>query len=113
MKGKYIEITGNRLKELLRFQHFLCINFIIMKVIKMKSDSNQPACLYGTAKTHMFENLDDITIANLKFRLSLIRLEQLRTMRQKLYRIIIIITYYYCQLIIINFVKVDMVTLFA
>ena len=39
-----------------------------MKVIKMKSDSNQPACLYGTAKTHMFENLDDITIANLKFR---------------------------------------------
>ena len=39
-----------------------------MKVIRMKSDSNQPACLYGTAKTHMLENLEDITIANLKFR---------------------------------------------
>ena len=41
---------------------------MIMKVIRMKSDSNQPACLYGTAKTHMLENLEDITIANLKFR---------------------------------------------
>ena len=35
----------------------------------MKPDSNQPACLYGTAKTHKLETLDDITVANLRFRL--------------------------------------------
>ena len=33
----------------------------------MKPYSNQPVCLYGTAKTHKFENLEDITVANLKF----------------------------------------------
>ena len=37
-----------------------------MKVTKMKSDGNQPACVYVTAKIHMFENIDDITVANLK-----------------------------------------------
>ena len=34
----------------------------------MKPDSNQLARLYGTAKTHKFECLEGITIANLKFR---------------------------------------------
>ena len=34
----------------------------------MKPDSNQPVCLYGRAKTHKSENLEDITVANLKFR---------------------------------------------
>ena len=34
----------------------------------MQPDSNQSACFYGTAKTHNFENLEDITVANLKFR---------------------------------------------
>ena len=34
----------------------------------MKLDSNQLARLYGTAKTHKFETLEDITVANLKFR---------------------------------------------
>ena len=34
----------------------------------MKPDSNQPARFYGTAKTHKFETLEDITVANLKFR---------------------------------------------
>ena len=33
----------------------------------MQPDSNQPARLYGTAKTHKFETLEDITVANLKF----------------------------------------------
>ena len=33
----------------------------------MKRDSNQPACLYGIAKTHKLENLEEITLANLKF----------------------------------------------
>ena len=34
----------------------------------MQPDSNQPARLYGTTKTHKFETLEDITVANLKFR---------------------------------------------
>ena len=34
----------------------------------MKPDSNQPTRLYGTAKTHRFEFLEDITVAKLKFR---------------------------------------------
>ena len=34
----------------------------------MKPDSNQPARFYGTAKTHKFETLEDIIVANLKFR---------------------------------------------
>ena len=34
----------------------------------MKPDSNQPAHLYGTARTQKFGILEDITGANLKFR---------------------------------------------
>ena len=34
----------------------------------MEPDSNQSARLYETVKTHKFENLEDITLANLKFR---------------------------------------------
>ena len=37
----------------------------------MKPNSNQTERLYGTAKTHKFENLEDITLANLKFRLKI------------------------------------------
>ena len=33
----------------------------------MQPDSNQPARFYGTAKTHKFEILKDITVANLNF----------------------------------------------
>ena len=34
----------------------------------MKPDSNQPARHYGTAKTQKFEFLQEIAVANLKFR---------------------------------------------
>ena len=34
----------------------------------MLPKSNQPGQLYGTAKTHKFTNIDEITIDNLKFR---------------------------------------------
>ena len=34
----------------------------------MKPDNNQPARLFGTAKTIKFDNLEDITVGNLKFR---------------------------------------------
>ena len=69
VKGTYVETTDNTLKELLRFQDFLhrkSHNYERYEV--MKPDSNQPARLYGTAKTHKFETLEDITVANLKFR---------------------------------------------
>ena len=33
----------------------------------MQPDSSQPTPLYLTAKTHKFETLEDITVANLKF----------------------------------------------
>ena len=60
MKGTYVETTGNTLKELSQFQGFLYRNFRNYERYKdMKSDSNQPACLYGTAKTHKFEFLED------------------------------------------------------
>ena len=34
----------------------------------MLPKSNQPGQLYGTAKTHKFDNIEDITLENLKFR---------------------------------------------
>ena len=34
----------------------------------MQPDTNQPARLYRTAKTHKFETLEDITVVHLKFR---------------------------------------------
>ena len=69
MKGTYVETTDSTLKELSRFQDFLYRNFHNYERYKdMKPDSNQPARLYGTAKTHKFETLEDITVANLKFR---------------------------------------------
>ena len=68
MKGTYVETTDHTLKELSQFQDFLYRNFRNYKCFKdMKPDSNQPAPLYGTAKTHRFEFLEDITVANLKF----------------------------------------------
>ena len=69
MTSTYVETTNNTLKELWRFQDFLYRNLYNYERYKdMKLDSNQPAHLYGTAKTHKFETLEDITVANLKFR---------------------------------------------
>ena len=88
-KGTYVETTDNRLKELSRFQDFLYRNFHNYECYKdIQPASNQPALLYGTAKTHKFETLEYINVAKLKFDLSLIKLERLRTMRRKLYQII-------------------------
>ena len=68
MKGTYVENSANTFKELSRFQDFLYRNICKYERYKdIKPDSNQPACLYGTAKTHKFEFLEDITVANLKF----------------------------------------------
>ena len=58
MKGTYVETTDNTLKELSRFQDFLYRNFYSYERYKdIQPDSNQPARLYGTAKTHKFETL--------------------------------------------------------
>jgi len=45
--GKYIETENNTLKDLRTFQNFLTRNFKSTH----KPTSNQPAFLYGTAKT--------------------------------------------------------------
>ena len=51
------------------FRSFLYRNFKEYEYYdKMWPESNQPAQLCGTAKTHEFNNIDDITINNLKFR---------------------------------------------
>ena len=42
----------------------------------MRPVSNQPGRLYTTAKTHKFNSLDEITVENLKFRLTV---SQVRT----------------------------------
>ena len=69
MKGTYVETTDNTLKELSRFQDFVYRYFHNYKCYKdMKPESNQPARLYGTAKTLKFETLEDITVASLTFR---------------------------------------------
>ena len=68
IKGTYIETTDNTFKELSRFQDSLYKNFCNYEGYRdMQPDSNQLARLYGTAKTHKFETLEDITVANLKF----------------------------------------------
>ena len=69
MKGTYVETTDNTLKELLLFQDFLYRNFHNYERYEdMQPDSSQPARLYGKAKTHKFESLENITVVNLKFR---------------------------------------------
>ena len=68
MKDIYVGTTDNTLKELLRYQDLLYRNFRNFERYKdMQTDSNQPESLYGTAKTHKFETLEDIIVANLKF----------------------------------------------
>ena len=65
----YEETTDNTLKDLKNFQDFLYRNFKDYENYdEMRPVSNQPARLYGTAKTHKFENLKDIAPQNLKCR---------------------------------------------
>ena len=51
------------------FQSFLYRNFKNHHSYnKMRQNSNQQARLYATAKTHKFNNLDEVTVEKLKFR---------------------------------------------
>ena len=61
----YKVAEDNILKDLELFKSFLDRNF--RKYKHYDNQDNQPGQLYGTAKTHKFTNIDEITIDNLKF----------------------------------------------
>ena len=66
--GVYIVTEDKTLEDLKLFCSFLYRNFKKYEHNeKMLPTSNQPGQLYGTAKTHKFDNTADITIDNLKF----------------------------------------------
>ena len=66
--SKYIETTNTN-SGLDSFQNFRPRNFkTILPLDKIKSNSNQPAFLHGTAKTHKYSTPDDITADNIKLR---------------------------------------------
>ena len=68
MKGTYVKTTDDKLTERSQFQDFLYRNFHNYECYKdVQLDSNQPARLNRTAKTHKFETLVDISEANQKF----------------------------------------------
>ena len=68
-QGKYKETDGSILKELESFQSFLYKNFKnSLHYRQLLPSSHQPARFFATAKTQKFENTDDITVDNLKFR---------------------------------------------
>ena len=60
-KGTYQKLENTTLQDLKKFQDFLYRNFYIYKHYKsMYPHSNQPAKLYGTAKTQKFNNIQEI-----------------------------------------------------
>ena len=64
----YEETTDNTLEDLKVFQEFLYRNIKDYENYDdMRPLSCQPAKLSGTAKTHKFKNLEDITLQNLKY----------------------------------------------
>ena len=66
--GDYTLTTDNTLKDLKKFCDFLYRNFENHpNYEKMLPTSNQPARLYGTAKTHKFTSPDIIANEKLKF----------------------------------------------
>ena len=68
-KGTYEKTEDTTLQDLKKFQDFLYRNFYTYEHYKsMYPHSNQPARLYGTAKTHKFNNNQEINKENLKFR---------------------------------------------
>ena len=68
-RGTYERSTDTTKHDLETFQSFLYRNFKNHPSYdKMRPKSNQPARLYATAKTHKFNNLDEVTVEKLKFR---------------------------------------------
>ena len=69
-KGTYERTDDNTLQDLKRFQDFLYRNFYNYEnydKITRYPHSNQPAKLYGTAKTHKFKYVKEITKEQIKF----------------------------------------------
>ena len=67
--GKCVETTDNTHKDVASFQTFLYNNFKSNeKYHSMRPSSNQPGRFFATAKTHKFNNIEDITVDNLKLR---------------------------------------------
>ena len=68
-EGTYEESLDTTLEDLNQFRDFLYRNFKDHpKYKKMFPASHRPARMYGTAKTHKFNNYEDITVENLKLR---------------------------------------------
>ena len=69
LKGVYEETEDTTLDDLRLFKDFLRRHFQnYEKYDKMTPDSNQPGRIYGTAKTHKFDSVEDINLQDLKFR---------------------------------------------
>ena len=69
-KGTNAETTDSMMKKLLRVQDFLYGTFHNNQCYRnMHPDSNQPVRLYGTAKTHKFQTLENISVVNLKLQI--------------------------------------------
>ena len=68
--GIYNKVTADNTLDDLKTKSFLYCNFYgkYEHYEKMLPKSNQPGQLYGTAKTHKFISIEDITLENLKFR---------------------------------------------
>ena len=69
-KGIYAPTEDNTLNDLRKFQEFLRRNFQdkFARYEDMRPVSDQPGCIYATAKPHKFNSLDEINVDNLKFR---------------------------------------------
>ena len=68
--GIYKETTDTILHDLKLFQDFLYRNFKDYKDYEiMRPVSNHPAQFYASAKTHIFHNINDVNLHQLKFRL--------------------------------------------
>ena len=64
-----MDTEDTTLRDPKRFQDFLYWNFQNDEYYnKMYPTSNQPAQLYGTAKTYKHENIDEINVQSLNFR---------------------------------------------
>ena len=67
--GTYTECDDTTFEDLNHFRDFLYRHFKSHpKYKKMLPASHRPARMYGSAKTHKFDNYEDITVENLKLR---------------------------------------------
>ena len=65
----YVQCEDTTINDLKLFQDILRQNFKRHeKYAKMRPVVNQPAKLFATAKTHKFNNIEDINVEELKFR---------------------------------------------